>query len=356
MAPMERSEAILIGISVVSCLFSFSVVGTILFFKKMRQGSMMPIIMYMSLCDLLSNVVSALGFPPDGSVACYMQAIGSPFFTVSSWFWTTFLAYRVYCLIKFGHCDLSFPAMHAIAWIIPLIISVGPLTVGDVGGAQSTHVWCYYMTRPGIPVWVNTFMSYTGFFGWLFLCCGLMISWQVRISIEFRNSVMQDVIKKTYDKVYLYPIVMMICWSMNYWCTLLNTNADLRVNTLSMIIGVSNGIFSAIIFMVKSEEARKRWYFYYLNPKEGDMDALRAGSILRDFLCDFGEEKSIQTSANTSAISEVGRRSTELVNMAKSDFSEVDLERRSDSQIYEGRTFSTDSFTLPRTHSVNPMH
>ena len=91
MPNLPHPEAVVIAVSVVSCFFSVLVVGTILFFKEMRQGSLMPIIMYMSLSDFLSNIPSAMGFPPDASVACYVQCVGTVWFTLSSWMWTTFL-------------------------------------------------------------------------------------------------------------------------------------------------------------------------------------------------------------------------------------------------------------------------
>lgn len=115
------------------------------------------------------------------------------------------------------------------------------------------------------------FWSYTTFFIWLFICSGLMIGWQMVIMHKFRDSSMKEVIRRTYDKVYLYPVSMMSCWLLNVICCNI-AQGNPKLNALSMIVGVSNGIFNAIIFMVKSEEAQRRWYNYFHPPKANDFN------------------------------------------------------------------------------------
>eukprot|EP00600_Ochromonadales_sp_CCMP1393_P010408 CAMPEP_0174955608 /NCGR_PEP_ID=MMETSP0004_2-20121128/1074_1 /TAXON_ID=420556 /ORGANISM="Ochromonas sp., Strain CCMP1393" /LENGTH=180 /DNA_ID=CAMNT_0016203551 /DNA_START=551 /DNA_END=1093 /DNA_ORIENTATION=- len=77
---------------------------------------------------------------------------------------------------------------------------------------------------------------------------------------------MKEVVKRTYDKLYWYPLVMIVCWTLNFACNDVDRNADERIVAMSMIFGILDGFFTALIFMIKSDESRQRW-MAYLFPK-----------------------------------------------------------------------------------------
>lgn len=115
------------------------------------------------------------------------------------------------------------------------------------------------------------FWSYLTFFIWLFICVGLMLRWQLTIMHKFRDSSMKDVVRRTYDKVYLYPVAMIGCWVLNIFCDDI-AQGNAQLNALSMIVAISDGILCALIFMVKSEEAQRRWWNYLFPPKENSFN------------------------------------------------------------------------------------
>jgi hypothetical protein len=94
---------------------------------------------------------------------------------------------------------------------------------------------------------------------------------------------MREVIRRTYDKVYLYPVAMIVCWTLNYWCDDLAPSSGKNLNALSMVFGISNGVFAAIIFMVKSEEAQRRWMLFLFPVKQSAFDEAVEPVIRLDF-------------------------------------------------------------------------
>uniref|UniRef100_A0A7S3H526 G-protein coupled receptors family 2 profile 2 domain-containing protein n=1 Tax=Spumella elongata TaxID=89044 RepID=A0A7S3H526_9STRA len=281
-------QILVIVASVVSCCFSLVVIITMLFFRNMQKGNFMPIIFFMSLSDLGMNSTSLLGFPSDGSALCWIQGVLQSYFAVCSWFWTTILAYRVYSIVSFGQCSLTMTQMHVFAWVFPMFLALIPITTNNYGSSAFDTQWCVLTRREDNPPWLTLFWSYIAFFLWLFLCIVLMIFWQIRISYKFRDSPMKAVVKRTYDKVYLYPVVMVVCWVLNYWCDALDAHgAGESLNALSMLFGISNGIFSAMIFMFKSEEARRRWKVYFYPPKQSNFDDFVEPPIQLDFEDDY---------------------------------------------------------------------
>jgi hypothetical protein len=97
-----------------------------------------------------------------------------------------------------------------------------------------------------------------------------------------------------------------------------------------MIFGISNGIFSALIFMFKSEEAQRRWYAYLFPEKQSDFDHNVEPPIRLDFEDDDNEELMTEyslslseyTSRNTNTSTGTGKLSdltvdSSILNVAK---------------------------------------
>lgn len=290
---MQPIEIVVVCAAVVSCVSSLIVITTILTFKEMRRGNFMRIILYMSLSDFAMNLSSAIGFPPDGSIRCWMQGMLQIYFAVSSWLWTTVLAYRIYCIVKFGICYLKNWHSHIICWGIPLMLTLLPLTTSKYGTSSTNTQWCLLVRKHGSPDWTVKFWGYLSYFVWLFLCITLMIGMQLCLYIKFRNSSIRAVVIQAYDKVYLYPIAMSACWILNY--SLTERHRDKHSSflaALSMIFGISNGIISSMIFLVKSTEARKRWhrYFFSTSNDNGDDSNLRTNGLSSEIELDFDDD------------------------------------------------------------------
>jgi hypothetical protein len=220
------------------------------------------------------------------STRLLLQGILQSYFAICSWFWTTILAYRIFAVVRHGSCQLNVYKMHLFAWGLPMILALIPITSNNYGSSNFDTQWCVLTRRGNNPYWLTQFWSYVAFFGWLFACIALMVTWQIMISYHFRNSPMKAVVKRTYDKVYLYPVVMIICWVLNYWCDDIRTkDSGELLNALSMLFGISNGMFSALIFMFKSEEARRRWKAFFYPPRKDNFDDFVDPPIMPVSIC-----------------------------------------------------------------------
>jgi hypothetical protein len=289
---MEYPEIAIICYSLLSCLFSFVVIGTILFFKSMRKGNFLPIILYMSVSDAGLNLASSFGFPASESPACWIQGLIQNYFALTGWFWTTVLTYRVYCFVRYGRCKLKKRYMHLICWVFPLFLTFIPLTTTDYGNNEPHAQTCVYVQRAGTAEWWVPFWAYTTFFGWFFLCIVLMVGWQIITYIKYRNTAMKEIIVRTYDKVYLYPIAMVGCWTLSFFCNALAQHPGAVLYQLNIVFAATDGILCAVIFMVKSEEARRRWAVYFAaNTKRDTFDVSVDPTIRLDFECDEDDDE-----------------------------------------------------------------
>lgn len=245
----------------------------------------------MSISDLGLNLMSALGFPTSGSPLCWIQGVFATFFTLSGWFWTTILAYRVYSMVRYGGCKLRLWQMHTLAWGLPVLLTALPLSTTNYGSTAGSEQWCLFLQRGNNPHWLMAFWSYSTFLIWLIICIILMLAWQCIILYKFRDSAMKAVIRRTYDKVYLYPLAMIVCWTLNVVCDDVY-DSSITLNALSMMFAISNGIISAVIFMIKSEEARRRWSAYLFPQRdraESDFNQVVEPDIRLDFEQDDDE-------------------------------------------------------------------
>jgi hypothetical protein len=282
---MTDLEKGIIAFSAVSCLFSFCVIYTVLFFPSMRTGSFMRIILYMSLSDFFMNFASAFGFPRDGTSLCWFQGITVNYFSLCSWFWTTLLAYRVYCSVRYRAPSLNQTLMHCIGWGLPAVLTMLPIATTTVkyGASETNTQWCLLQASPQAPPRLIDFWTYATIFIWLFIAIACMLAWQALIAARFRKSAVRDIVRRTYDKVYLYPVAMIVCWMLNFWCDAISTHSGGLLDAVSMVCAISNGLLAAIIFMWKSEEAQRRWWLYLFPPEMSRLEQLVEPTVRLDF-------------------------------------------------------------------------
>jgi hypothetical protein len=287
-ATMRALESGIIAYSVVSCCFSLVVIATFMVFPTMRKGKL-NIILNISISDFFMNVASSVGFPDDGTALCWIQGLTENYFALCSWFWTTLLAYRVYCTVRYSKPNISTGQMMLIGWGLPLLLTAIPLSTTNYGASQSNSQWCLFVQRRGSAEFWRPLWSYATFFAWLFMCVICMFAWQIIISLQFRKSSVRAVVNRTYDKVYLYPVVMVVCWMLNYWCDDIAPSSGETLNAVSMVFGISNGLLAAIIFMWKSEEAQRRWWLFLFPPEMSRLEQLVEPTVRLDFEDEDGQ-------------------------------------------------------------------
>lgn len=186
--------------------------------------------------------------------------MGQNYFAIASWFWTTVLSYSIFCVISKGRIWFKLWQARVLCWTLPLIITLLPLSTSNYGSGTPDAQWCLVVSRGNNPVDILIFWSYASFFFWLFLSIFLMTLWGWIIHFQHGGSVLSPLIKQTYRKVWLYPVAMTVCWLLNYFLVNVDPEqASTLLVGLSMLFGISYGIFTALIYILNNPEVVKRW-------------------------------------------------------------------------------------------------
>jgi hypothetical protein len=245
-------------VAVLSCVCTLFVMATYWAFPEMRKKRFMKFIFYMTVCDFAVGVISFLGFPQSGTALCDIQGVVVLYFMLGSWFWTTARSYSIYVIVTTGK-SVNDVYLHVVCWLLPLVLSLLPFSDATYGSGDGQ--WCEIVNKSSSPKNARVFWAYFSCFGWLFLCAFLMINWSIiaRFRMWKQSAKVSRIIKGTYDRVAWYPVAIIVCWFLNYFCIVFASSNRL-ISTLSMIFGVSYGAIAAGIFFAKSDEARRRWY------------------------------------------------------------------------------------------------
>ena len=186
------------------------------------------------------------------------------FFVHISWMWSTMLSYQLFGVFKSGKFVLSEGSMHLIAWSVPLVSTLLPLSTNSYGrSAGNPDGWCFLEGNDSTFFWVVF-----SFFLVLFVCISLMSYFSTRIALKYRSFVRLDLenpeIRMVVDAVQLYPIAMIVCWLPNLVLSFilsfgLINNGGLLIFVVTQAISVQNGTTTTMLFFYKSREARHRW-------------------------------------------------------------------------------------------------
>jgi hypothetical protein len=248
-------------VSVIALIFSTTVVVTILYFEDMKKKLFFQCILMISLADMGTSIISIWGFLESGPL-CTVQGIGAVFFPVASWCWTTVLSYSIFSIIRWERVTINLKYCHLICWGLPACCAFLPLTTSRYGPANINLQWCIILAKPDSPVWAEQFWIFAAFFGWFAVFVVLMCGWALYIfyRLIWQQTVATRVVQRIYNKLWLYPVAMFICWAVNFVVIEFADSTNAQTTVISMIFGVSNGIWSTLIFFFKSTEARARWH------------------------------------------------------------------------------------------------
>ena len=235
----------------------------------MRRKQFMKYIFCISLSDFGVSVVSSFGFPPTSSPMCQIQGAAVDIFIISSWLWTISLTFHLWWLV---HKVTPFPIpmwlLHLVCWGIPTVLSA--LVFSTNTFSNDGPQWCIISSDGRAPAWTTPFWAYTTFIVWLFVCVIILATLNLQIyrrmyQNEKSHSTLSIVFRATFDRVYLYPVAMLICWSLNVLTSVASIagRQSPRLDELifaGMVMGICYGPSTALIFFVKSAEAQRRWF------------------------------------------------------------------------------------------------
>lgn len=261
-------ETVIITTSIISAALSFSVLLTAIMFPEMRKKMFMQIIIMLSLCDFAASVGSALGFPTDNSLLCPAQGVITTFFYRASWFWSVILNYQLYGVVMSGKLLLTPLKMHGICWTVALLITIMPFFAKASYGREDDYDngWCFiYVSSDYTFLILYSSMVLAP----LIVSISMLFYFSFRLFWKFLNidtKILSPPIYEVLDMLRLYPVAMTINWLPNLVVSFIvdfippqNHSVWNIVLSAATILATQNGTFSALIFFIKSKEARCRW-------------------------------------------------------------------------------------------------
>ncbi len=291
---------ILIPIAAISVTASMLVIFTFILFEEMRSKFFMRIIAFISISDILGNVLYLMLYRPStGNWFCSLEGFANFTTYPTSWLWTLSLVYHLYgvATTKELPSKLSKRLTHIVCWGLPIVLSVAGLSitrytennslnfevceVNITKGAAYYHLVAYY----GLLVVVLLAMAF--------------LSYKTK---QFEKTHESGSLHPSYtilkDSTRLYPTALVICWVPHLIVYALyrhikNTQIYELLYFIATVLKVIHGAITASIFFYKSESARRLWRRWI----ESYGHCLCSKNISRDTLSTFdGREKSITLS------------------------------------------------------------
>jgi hypothetical protein len=258
------------AVSCVSMLCSCSVVITCAAFYSMRNSFFTRNILMIAFCDVFVGVAGFIGIPGDGTTNCVVQAFLSTFFVRGNWLWTTVLICQMYKFVTRDGNFFSEGKVHAVVWITTSLMTFVPLANGSFGrnGLNTNTEMCFI--KSSSPSWVAAWVVVdwlSTVFGCITIMAALISSVLFRYR-SLRNDEAAAKILKLTRSLYVYPLVLTTTWGTN---SVINvfilitekkgrlSGTDNTVLSVSSIFAMTNGTFLAIVFYMKSYEARYQW-------------------------------------------------------------------------------------------------
>lgn len=177
---------------------------------------------YISICSIFNSIGICIGLPRNGTIECYLQAFLTNAFPLSVIFWTTAIAYMVFCIIhKAQKIKVDSKPLWAATFVLPVVLTLLPLTTETYGSPEEDD-WCFVKERASSssPPWTTLFWSIFCFYGWLYLNVLVYI---VLLAVTLRHiytmgrgvhkdSITLSKMKASLYKLIWYPLITLVVW------------------------------------------------------------------------------------------------------------------------------------------------
>ena len=112
--------------------------------------------MILHICTDAHAVILA-GLPNNGTVECYIQAFLTNAFPLATIFWTTTIAYMVFCIIyKSRKIDVNSKEILLVTFALPVVLTLLPLSTETYGSPENEGGLHALI---GIFVWTYTYRT-----------------------------------------------------------------------------------------------------------------------------------------------------------------------------------------------------
>lgn len=275
---IHNSEIFTIVLAVISGLFTLSVVFILLYKYKIlvEKRDFVHYVLCIAISDLILCFFYALGFPKPGKL-CSIQSFMTSFAARASWFYTDVLITQLCYLVVYKRHFLTLIHMHAIVWILNIILQFLPFATktyyGSPASANISGTCDFYTKGSSNDVLVDKWNDAT-FNGWLYLSfititlCSLFIVLYTR-NITSRNTLSASLLNtsafsEAWKTVVLYPIALLVAYipAQIYALYYNQYSGTAKIGIIANYLVALNscyGLFLSIIFYTKTEGALNEW-------------------------------------------------------------------------------------------------
>lgn len=264
--------------SLMSCVTSALVLLTAFVFPEVViYNFIMRILILISFAEFFGNIGIAIGFVPPDTALCGFQGFVQLYFPPVEWSYNTFLALILKELIVRKKIPLLKTKQKIIVHLccigIPLILLLLQQITNPVG-IMPNSIGKNFCTYSG-PVRDGFIWHSVIFFGYLFFCIVVISVLMIEIFIwkrqqdvlDQRKLTSQSTSSQTYivirDVLSLYIFTMIACWLPYAFEYFLDGGQmgmpDNPWYGVFCVLRSSSGIFTSIIFFLKSPEIRRKW-------------------------------------------------------------------------------------------------
>lgn len=262
-------DELIVGLA--SVVGSSIIILTYVLFPNLRKLRYVELVFYVAVNDLVASIGLALGPVPNDSFECWFQGLSSTINFISSAFWTTVILYQVYLVvIKNGRVLKDMFWIHVFCWGWPVVLAILPLSTNTYNNPDDESTWCFVANTRHSPPWGELFWVLFTFFVWVWLCMIINCVQIVRIVLKLRNmQVVSHVVQSTVNKLIFYPVITILCWTLNTAANVYVFTSGASFNNLSpawdavstvgIILAAAQGVFNAAVFIGMNTIVREHW-------------------------------------------------------------------------------------------------
>lgn len=261
-------------VSLVCALFSIAAsLCTILLYRRHKdlQTFAFRLVYFTAICDLGSAIAAILGvlyMATDSSALCFLEAVLSHFFNISSSLWTVAISYTLHTVLLQGSedADRLGPLFHRSVWGVTSIATLLPALTNSYGESEGM---CWIDNSVAGTIW--RFLAF-----YLILVAGSVFVIWVAIRVQRQVNVWEghprledDSAQQSVDarlsslrRMRLYPLALVVTWFFALVSRLSQLAADPVFGLVVLHVAFSSllGVFNAAVYaMTPQVRAKLRW-------------------------------------------------------------------------------------------------
>lgn len=248
---MELYITLVIIANVASVVLCGSVIVTFLSFDILHKKQYMIVVYYMSVALFFMAVGSLLLKPPDGSIACWTQALFTKIFIVSAVMWGCLLSFlMLHVTVYAKKFELSWKH-HLVCWGFPLLLALLPL-IHCSYGYEEARKFCWLVANKNTSlntVFIWHIMTYYFPIGVCFVLMVFNIARCTRFYLNVSHGPVKACLSNMIQKLCIFPITFLLCW--------------LMVDQLQLLGHALKGLACGIAFWLLNPELRSLWSIYF---------------------------------------------------------------------------------------------